>query len=201
MLMLTPVGWLLAYFVVGLAFELLRSLADAGRPTDVSTGKAFPGPKPTYGMAAKGQSPPRVTPGKAKKARRRVHPPRGSPVSFVPGELSRPGPRFLLDVNVSGRVAAALRESEIDVTTAHEAGLGRAPDIDFIRFCARERRVWVTHDLRAKRLVAEMYHAGSSPRAAGGTRTRSSAAVCCSLSAARGHSGIRVRARAVCRRV
>lgn len=101
-------------------------------------------------------------------AKRRVRPPRRSPVHFVTGILSLAGVKFLLDVNVSKRVALVLRENGIDVVTANEAGLRTAGDPAHIRYCARERRIWVSHDCRAKKFLRVMAHAGALLAEGGG---------------------------------
>jgi hypothetical protein len=54
--------------------------------------------------------------------------------------------RFHLDENVSGAVASALRRRGVDVTTAGDAGLIGADDIDHLRYAASHNRVVVSHD-------------------------------------------------------
>lgn len=54
--------------------------------------------------------------------------------------------RFHLDENVSGAIALGLRRRGIDVTTALDAGLLGADDVDHLRFAVHQDRVVVTHD-------------------------------------------------------
>jgi Domain of unknown function (DUF5615) len=69
--------------------------------------------------------------------------------------------RYHLDENVSGAVAAALRHRGVDVTTATEAALLGANDVNHINFAASQNRVVVTHDNDFARLHANgMRHAG-----------------------------------------
>jgi hypothetical protein len=63
--------------------------------------------------------------------------------------------RFHLDENVSGAVATALRRRGVDVTTAADAGLVGAYDIDHLSFAANRQRVIVTHDDDFTRFHAE----------------------------------------------
>ena len=69
--------------------------------------------------------------------------------------------RFHLDENVSGAVASALRRRGIDVTTAVDATLIGADDVDQLRFAIAQQRVVVTHDDDFTRIHAEgIEHAG-----------------------------------------
>jgi Domain of unknown function (DUF5615) len=62
--------------------------------------------------------------------------------------------RFHLDENVSGAIALALRRRGLDVTTAVDAGLLGADDIEHLRFATLQNRVAVTHDDDFARLHA-----------------------------------------------
>jgi hypothetical protein len=69
--------------------------------------------------------------------------------------------RFHLDENVSRGVASALRRRGIDVTTAVDATLIGADDVDQLRFAIAQQRVVVTHDDDFTRIHAEgIEHAG-----------------------------------------
>ena len=69
--------------------------------------------------------------------------------------------RFHLDENVSSAVASALRHRGVDVTTAFNAGLLGAEDLEHLDFGRRENRVVVTHDDDFTRLHADgIRHAG-----------------------------------------
>ena len=69
--------------------------------------------------------------------------------------------RFHLDENVSGAVASALRRRGIDVTTAADAGLIGADDLDHLRFAMAQQRIVVTHDDDFTRIHTESAkHAG-----------------------------------------
>jgi predicted nuclease of predicted toxin-antitoxin system len=69
---------------------------------------------------------------------------------------SAPPPRFLLDENLSWRVAKALALCEYDVThVVSEPDLGPGtPDEDIIRWCGSAGHVWVTtdHDPRSRHI-------------------------------------------------
>jgi predicted nuclease of predicted toxin-antitoxin system len=54
--------------------------------------------------------------------------------------------RFHLDEHISPRVAVALRQRGIDVTTTREAGLAELDDPFHLRFATSEKRVIVTKD-------------------------------------------------------
>ncbi|MBW4517044.1 MAG: DUF5615 family PIN-like protein [Timaviella obliquedivisa GSE-PSE-MK23-08B] len=54
--------------------------------------------------------------------------------------------RFHLDENVSSAIAAALRRSEIEVSTISEANLIGQSDLTQLAYIQREARVIVTHD-------------------------------------------------------
>ena len=54
--------------------------------------------------------------------------------------------RFLLDHNISPKVAGPLRAAGHDVAVAREVGLRRAPDEVVTDFARRERRVLVSAD-------------------------------------------------------
>src|SRR3972149_1011796 len=69
--------------------------------------------------------------------------------------------RFHLDENASGAVALALRHRGIDVSTAVEAKLLGAEDIEHLRFAQFHNRVVVSHDDDFTRLHADgVDHAG-----------------------------------------
>ena len=69
--------------------------------------------------------------------------------------------RFHLDENVDARVARALQQHGVDVTTAVTAHLRTATDEAHRRYAAKERRVIVTHDDDFLRLAGEdISHAG-----------------------------------------
>ena len=54
--------------------------------------------------------------------------------------------RFHLDEHIEPGVANALRSRGVDVTTAADAGLLQAADIEHLAFALREGRVFVTYD-------------------------------------------------------
>jgi hypothetical protein len=69
--------------------------------------------------------------------------------------------RFHLDEHVSSAVAAGLRHRGVDVTTADDAGLIAAKDVEHLAFAAASGRVLVTQDVDFLRLHAEgVAHAG-----------------------------------------
>jgi len=68
--------------------------------------------------------------------------------------------RFHLDEVCDPRIAVALRQRGIDVTTAREAGLLGVPDEGHLAFAWSQSRVVVTHDADFLRL-----HAGGAEHA------------------------------------
>ena len=68
---------------------------------------------------------------------------------------------FLLDEHIPSAVAQALRQRQIDVRTANEAGLLNAPDTDYSARAHAEMRVLVTQASDFLRLHAQQEpHAG-----------------------------------------
>ena len=69
--------------------------------------------------------------------------------------------RFHLDENVSSVVASALRSRGLEVSTAGEAGLIGADDLEHLRFAHSQHSVVVTHDDDFTRIHADgVAHSG-----------------------------------------
>ncbi|HEV8483517.1 MAG TPA: DUF5615 family PIN-like protein [Blastocatellia bacterium] len=58
--------------------------------------------------------------------------------------------RFFADQNFDGDIVRGLlrRIPDLDIVTAHQAGLSEAPDLDLLEWAANHERVIVTHDKR-----------------------------------------------------
>ena len=62
--------------------------------------------------------------------------------------------RFLVDMNVSPKIAAVLRQEGHDAIHLSELGLGDADDVDVFARAAAESRIVVTFDLDFGEIVA-----------------------------------------------
>jgi predicted nuclease of predicted toxin-antitoxin system len=58
--------------------------------------------------------------------------------------------KFQADADLDGRILKALRRRapEIDIRTAHDAGLRGLPDLEVLRIAARDGRILVSQDRR-----------------------------------------------------
>lgn len=61
------------------------------------------------------------------------------------------GARFLFDENFPPRFAQAFRLISYQTVANEEVGLKGGPDSDVIEFCGRERMVWLTKDIDARK--------------------------------------------------
>ncbi len=69
--------------------------------------------------------------------------------------------RFHFDEHITAKLAQALRQAGIDVTTTPEVGLRTRSDDEQLEFATQDRRVFVTHDEDFLIMAAAGYqHAG-----------------------------------------
>jgi predicted nuclease of predicted toxin-antitoxin system len=78
----------------------------------------------------------------------------GASARSVADAVASTGVRFLLDENVPGAFAEALRLVGYNTVSNREVGLQGVDDSEVIEWCATSNAVWVTKDLDARKRAA-----------------------------------------------